>query len=269
MTKHKRFPTPLIGLVLLLASPIVACGQPEGQPEQESPYTAEELRQIEERELFQPYQEMKGYIAHAHTVTLGLQNFGWHQFADVGWSELNEYGVKRWTLVSQVLPPAEAVKPLFLSEEPCELYSEVVSEVLPFAEALKQLLAQCDECNALATKVWSASPYKEPQTIVQEMEKLKIPEWQGLCDELQSALVEAERQALNLETGTEKLFTEIEDVFSNERPSVKARYLQKFQSRSAKYTDLLDEATWNLEQARHAASELRNWQFSSLSTGED
>lgn len=268
MERCKSYSILLVGLVLILASSVAACVQPESQPEQESPYTAEELRQIEEQEFFELYSEIKGYIEHAHTLALGLQNFSWHQFANVGWSELNKYGIKRWTLVSQVLPPAEAVKLSFLDEQPCELYSEVVSELLPSAQAIKQLLAQCDKCNALATKAWSKRPYKETQTVVQETEKLKIPEWRELCGELNSASAEAEHQAQNLRTSTEKLFIEIEDVFSNERPLVKARYLKSFQGKSAEYSEFLEEVIYNLQQAEQAASELRSWQFSSLTVGE-
>ena len=268
MKRYKPYSILLVGLVLILASSVVVCDQPEGQPEQEPLYTAKELRQIEEQEFFELYSEIKGYIGHAHTLTLGLQNFSWHQFANVGWSELNKYGIKRWTLISQVLPPAETVKLSLLDEEPCELYSEVISEVLPSAEAIKQLLAQCDECNALATKAWSKRPYKEPQTVVQEMEKLEIPEWRELCGELNSASAEAQHQAQNLKTGTEKLFTEIEDVFSRERPLVKARYLKSFQGKSAEYSELLEEVIYNLQQAEQAASELRSWQFGSLTVGE-
>ena len=122
------------------------------------------------------------------------------------------------------------------------------------------------------TAQWGADVFREIALggvdIVKDDELIADAEYNRIEERI-PLFMEAERQALNLETGTEKLFTEVEDIFSNERPSVKARYLQEFQSRSAKYTDLLDEATWNLEQARQAASELRNWQFSSLSTGED
>lgn len=242
MKKCRWYSALLLGLVLLLAGLVMACGQPEAQPEEESPYTAEELRQIEEQEFFELYQEMKSYIGHAHTSASKLKGFSWHQFGSVGSYRVDKYGVQKWTLFSEILPSADVASPL---------------------------LAQCDECRALATKVWLERPYEEAQRAVQEMEKLTIPEWRTLCGELELELGEAEHQASNIKAATEELFTAMEDGLSKDRPLIKERYLENFQRKSADYTDLLNEVMYNLKEAEQIASELRSWEFRSLGPAEE
>jgi len=214
---------------------------PASTTERQSPYTAEELRQIEEHEFLETYSEMRDYIQHVHTLALELQGFSWHQFADVGWYEVDKYGVQKWTLLQEVLPSAGTVQPL---------------------------ATDCDQCLALATEVWSENPYKEPQTPVQEMERLTIPEWRQLCGELQTSLAGIKVGVENFKADTESLFSQVEAVLSTERAGIKEKYLENFQIKSAEYTDLLDEVIDNLQQAEQLASRLRDWQFGSLTIDE-
>lgn len=235
MKKCKRYLIVLTAVALLLSSSMVACGQPE----EESPYAPEELRQIEEQEFFELYQEMKSCIEHAHTLALGLQNFSWHQ-VNVAYYEIDKYGVKKWKTLKEIIESADIVNPL---------------------------VSDCNKCYALAIKVWAESPYKEPQTAAQKMEKLAIGEWWGLCDQLESALVRAMLQASH--TRNAPIFTSIRNgIETSKETQVREIELEHFDTRLAEYRAIVDDVIDNLEQAKQAASELSSWQFSTLTVEE-
>ena len=220
------------GLALLLTGSAVACGQPEGQPEQESPYTVERLRQIEECEFSEVYCDMKRDVEQAYTLTLRLQDFSWRPYDSLSWESVDEQGAETVTLMSEVLPAAEAVKPLS---------------------------AQCDKCNALTVKAWLKSPYEGPETPLQEAEKLMIAQLRVLCRQLESELGEAKHQVNKLKSDINNQFADIEHSLSISTSLLKESYLETFRGRCAEYIDLLDEVMLNLEQAEQAASELRRW----------
>ena len=175
---------------------------------------------------------MKYHIEEAATLASGLQNFNWQQLGKIRWKSKNRYDVVTSTVMSEVLPSTEAVKPL---------------------------LVQCHKANALAVEMWLRNPYEETQTPVPELTKLTAPQWQTLCRQLESELGEARLELKKLKLDVSKQFAAIEHSLSISTPSVKARYLRKFQSKSTVYIDSLGETMDNLEQARRAASVLRSW----------
>lgn len=237
MKKCKRYLIVLTAVALLLSSSMVACGEPEGQTEEESPYTAEELRQIEEHEFFLLYQGMRSCIEQARSAATGAGGFKWHCVADVGWFQLDKYRSERWTMLTDVMPRREAAQPV---------------------------VKQCEECLALATQVWSQNPYKEPQSGVQKMEKLTIGEWRELCEQLESELHDVQHCTSVLKAATGGFFTEVDAGFSRSNSSIQTIYLDKFQMRHTEYTALLDEVMYNLTEATQALSELSGWQFACL-----
>jgi len=237
MEKRKRYAVLFMGLVLVLVGSPTACGQPGGQPEEQAGYVSEELRQVEEAEFSELYREMKLYVEHAHTLALALGNCDWTSVAGLGWLSTDAQGYQQ---------------PNFLSE------------VMPSTEAAESLLAECEESYARAVKVWSESPYHEPQTAVQQAKKLSVPQWRELCVELDSALSEADLQTSYLQGVTQELFLEVEAGLKNSGPGAEEQYLGPFKDESAEYTGLLDEVMYNLEQAKRAASELASWPFASL-----
>jgi len=135
---------------------------------------------------------------------------------------------------------------------------------MPAAEAAAPLLAECERSYARAVKVWSERPYKEAQSALEQARKLSVSQWQELCDQLDSALEEAEDQASHLNNVTEELFLDVEAGIKNSGKGAEQQYLENFQNESAEYTDVLDEIRYNLEQARQTASELASWSFTSL-----
>jgi len=126
------------------------------------------------------------------------------------------------------------------------------------------LVVACDECYALGIKVWSQSPYKEPQTVVQEIEKPTITEWRALCGQLESALRDVQSQTLFLNTAAGDFCSEIEGVFNNSAAGMREVHLPVFRKRSSEYADLLDEMVYELKQAERAACEVTRWPFDSL-----
>lgn len=236
MKKCKRYLIVLTAVALLLSSSMVACGQPE----EESPYIPEELRQIEEHEFFELCQEMKSYIGQAHTLALGLKGFSWHQ-VDVVYYEIDEYGVWKVKTLNEIIESADMVNPL---------------------------VSDCNKCRALAIKAWSESPYKEPQTAVQEKEKLTIGEWWGLCGQLESALARAMLQAGH--TRNASIFVSLRiGIATSKEAKVREIELEQFDTRLVEYHAAVDDVIDNLEQAKQAASELSNWQFSTLMIDEN
>ena len=180
---------------------------------------------------------MKYHIEEAATLTRGIQNFNWQQLGKIRWESKNRYDVVTSTVMSEVLPSTEAIKPL---------------------------LAQCHKANALAVVMWLRNPYEETLTPVPELTKLTAPQWRTLCRQLESELGEARLELKKLKVDVTKQFAAIEHSLSISTPSVKTRYLGKFQSKSAVYIGSLDETMDNLEQARRIASVLRNWQPGNL-----
>ena len=222
-----------LGSALLLATPLVACCQPE----QQFPSTVEELRrtkeggqadearQVEEQELSGLYEELMGFIECARAAAADLE--------DLDWESLSSFDLEfeDWELPDE----------LDLDEFP------VPSGMLPSEETLELLVEACDECLALAAKAWAQSPYKELQPSAQD-----IQEWRESCAELSSALSHARDVASALEPGISQLLVDLED--SPDSGQVE------------EYSDLVAEMIDCLDQAVRAASELRDWPFSSLAT---
>jgi hypothetical protein len=236
MKKHKWRVILLLVLAIILAGSIIACGQPDQQAMQANA----ELRQTEEQNFFELYDKTKGYMEHAHTHVLKLQNFTWDKVADLAWQHTDQYGITRYELFPCFLPSAETVKPV---------------------------LACYDEYYRLAVRCWEENPYKEPQTPVQETKRLTILQWRELGNQLESQLAEAEAQVQELKLTTDKQLADAERILTSQG-WLKDQYLKPFQSQSAEYTALLSEAISNLGQAKQAASELKNWQFTSLAPQE-
>ena len=74
-------------VISLLAS--LNCKATETEVKQESPYNAEELREIEQHQFSKLYVELEGYLEEASYRARGFQNFGWStHLAEIGFTKL-------------------------------------------------------------------------------------------------------------------------------------------------------------------------------------
>ena len=223
-----------VALVLL---PVMACSQPESQPEQE---------------LLDPCDEMKKYIEQAQAMASDLEDFNWNEFSDIG-----------------ILYPPKGICPVgslpivekkSVNGEALERWISLV-ERLPFPQTAKTYSVQCASCLKLASEVCSNSPYNETQTRLPEAEELTLTQWQELCGQLQSALQGAEYLVFRNKTiAAEYTFPQLFAYFTDSDEGVKQKYLDKFIAKSDKYVQLHDELIHNIQQAEQLASELANGQ---------
>lgn len=230
------------GSVLRLAGLAAGWGRPESQPEQGSLHAVRELRPIEEHRFSEVYDDMKGHVEQAYMLALGLQDFSWYPLDILG----GTYGANYSGDGLMVMP-----------------------EMLPSAEAVKPLLRQCDRCNALAVKVWLESPHREPSIAVQQTRNLTIGRWRVLCCQLTLECSKAQLQVEKLKAHTDRLFADIEHSLSISTSPAKEIYLAAFSERRAEYDGLLCRMVVNLEQARRSASELTCQGFNPLVTTQE
>ncbi len=88
-----------------------------------------------------------------------------------------------------------------------------------------------------------------------------LTQWQELCGQLGSNLQGAASLTSNYRNTNSYVVAKLEEGINSSEPVIKQKYLEKFQSKSAKYLSLLDELIKNLQQAEQATLQLTNWQF--------
>ena len=230
--RHLWYTISLTVLALLPCSLLTACGQPQ--------HSADGLNQIEERELPSLCNETIGYIENAHAVALELEDFKWSEFNTIG----------------LLLPPAGlcaigtcVVEKQSVDRDSIERWVPV-HQMLPSADAAKPLLVCYDKCLNMVNNVSAKCPYGERQTDVNETEEPMIAEWQELCSQLEAMLVATERLTLNHKNNKEMDFDQIKEYMDNSDANISQKYLEKFQSRCTEYTNLIDEMIMNMRQAR-------------------
>jgi len=225
-----------VALVLL---PVMACGQREGQPEQQ---------------FADPCDKMKNYIEQAQVIASELEDFNWNEFSEIG-----------------ILCPPKGICPVgslpiveksSASGELMERWVPLV-ERLPSPQTARIYSIQCAGCLKLAKEVCSNSPYNESQKNMPEAEKLTLAQWQELCSQLQSALQGAEYSASRDRTiFSDYTFPQLWSYLSSSDEEIKQKYLDKFMTKSDKYIQLHAELINNIQQAEQVAIELANQQFS-------
>jgi len=217
-------------VAVLLANSGVTCACQGSQP-----------AQSQEDKFCGLYCDLKGDIEQAHTLAQQLQGFGWSPFSSFSWTSRDKDGIAT---------------------------SRVMSEVLPSADAAKPVITQYDKCNALAIKVWLESHNKGPDAVMEDMNELPPLQWQTICGQLAWELAEATSQTQRLKSDTQELFADTQHSLSISTPAVNKTYLEGFQRKCTQYISLLDKTMDTLEQATQTAYRLRCWQPTPLVTAE-
>lgn len=218
-------------MAVLLANSGVTCAQQGSQP-----------AQSQEDKFCGLYCDLKGYIEQAHTLALELKSFGWSPFDSFSWASRDKDGIAT---------------------------SWVMSEVLPSADAAKPLITQYDKCNALAIKVWLESHNKEPGAVMEDTNELPPLQWQAICGQLAWELAEATSQTQRLKSDTQELFADTQRSLSISTPAINKTYLEGFQRKCTQYISLLDKTMDTFEQAKQTAYQLRCRQSAPLVTAEE
>ncbi len=209
-------------MAVLLANSGVTCARQGSQP-----------AQSQEDEFCGLYCDLKGYIEQAHTLAQQLQGFGWSPFSSFSWTSRDKDNIEEFWVMLEVLPSADAAKPL---------------------------ITQYDKCTALAIKVWLESHNKEPGAFMKETNELPLLQWQAICGQLAWELAEATSQTQRLKSDTQELFADTQHNLSISTPAINKTYLEGFQRKCTQYISLLDKAMDTLEQATQTAYRLRCWQ---------
>jgi hypothetical protein len=200
-----------------------------------------EARMPEEKKLPELYDEVNGSIEKARGTAMELGAFTWNEFAAAG-----------------LLPPPGGMcslgdligeKDQFVANPGCKWIT--LPEMLPRPESAGVLVRYCDISLEMAKKVGDNMP-SDNSTLAQ---------WQELCSQLGSDLQGAETLASNYRNTNSYVIAKLEEGINSSDPAIKQKYMEKFQSKSAKYLSLLDELIKNLRQAEQATLQLTNWQF--------
>jgi hypothetical protein len=228
----------IISAALALIS-VMACGQREGQPEQQTSYLCD---------------EMKECIEQAQAIASDLEDFNWNEFSDVG------ILCPPWGICPVGSLPI--VEKKSLTEETLERWVPLI-ERLPFPQTAMTYSVHCANCLEIDDDVCSSSPYNESQASMTEAEELALTEWQELCSELQSALQGTEYVVFKNKTiAADYTFPQLFEYFTGSDEEVKRKYLDKFMAKSDEYIQLHADLINNIQQAEQLASELGNWQSS-------
>jgi len=202
--------------------------------------TSEEASIVEEKGLPELCDEANDYIVKAHAVALELRGFKWDEFSAAG-----------------LLPPPGGMcalgdrvgeKEQFDVSTGCKWVT--LPEMLPRPESAGVLVRYCEMSLDMMKKVRSAIP----------SDNSTQPEWQELCIQLQSNLQGAEHLALNYRNTNGYVLTQIEEGMTNSDEAIKKKYLERFQGKSQKYLELLDDLINALQQAEQATSQLAGGQ---------
>jgi hypothetical protein len=195
----------------------------------------------EEKKLPELYDEVNDSIEKARGIARELGAFNWNEFAAAG-----------------LLPPPGGMcslgdrvgeKAQFVASPGCKWVT--LPEMLPRPESAGVLVRYCDISLEMAKKVRDNIP-SDNSTLTQ---------WQELCGQLGSNLQGAASLASNYRNTNGYVLTKLEEGINSSEPVIKQKYLEKFQSKSAKYLSLFDELIKNLQQAEQATLQLTNWQF--------
>jgi hypothetical protein len=234
MKKYKL--NTVITIALLLVS-VVACSQPKSQPE---------------RDFFYQCDKIQKNIKKAQSIASELEHFNWNEFSAIG-----------------ILCPPSGICPVgnLPIVEKASVDKELMDRMVPLSERLpspktaETYSVQCDNCLKLAIEVCSRSPYNVPQASAAGSENITA-QWQELCSQLQSALQGAEYlSSRDKAIAADYTFPQLLAYFTASEEKVKQKYLEKFTAKSDEYIRLHDELIRNVQQAKQAASDLSNWQF--------
>jgi hypothetical protein len=220
-------------MAVVLALLLMACGQREGQPEQQ---------------FADPCDKLRYYIEQAQVIASELEDFNWEEFSEIG-----------------ILCPPRGICPVgdlpiveksSASGELMERWVPLV-ERLPYPQTAGTYSIQCAGCLKLAKEVCSNGPYNGSQENVPEAEKLTLAQWQELCRRLQSALQGAEYSASKDKTiFSDYTFPQLWSYLNSSDEEIKQKYLEKFMSKSDEYIQLHAELINNIQQAEQVAIEL-------------
>src|SRR4030042_2895475 len=236
----KWFACIAVALVLL---PVMACGQHEGQTEQQ---------------FTDPCDKLKNYIEQAQVMASELEDFNWNEFSEIG-----------------ILCPPMGICPV--GDLPIVEKSSAsgalrgrwvpLIERLPSPQTARTCSIQCAGCLELAQEVCSNSPYSESQKNMPEAEKLTLAQWQELCGRLQSALKGAEYSASKDKTiFSDYIFPQLWSYLTSSDEEIKQKYLDEFVTKSDEYIQLHAELINKIQQAEQGVSELADGEFSPQNT---
>jgi len=233
----------LIGLLLACTATVTV---PEDQ------FNSKELRLVEEDRFNELYSEMKLHVDKASSIVTEIYYFNWGKLGSIGWIpgmpglQVPDRGGDFW-VNNQVV----AFQPL--------------TEELPNVNDVNILIEETEKCLHFASSIWSNSPYKERQTILILAEQSNFNEWRNRCTELSQQLNTTETKVADFKSLTLNSYFENMRNILNSQDWVKDNYMPVFQEKSTQYVELIDNTITELNEAQGYASQLKAWDFASLS----
>jgi hypothetical protein len=238
-TRYILYAALLTGVALLLAGAAFLLWSP-------GTHISKEASQVKGRQLPELSNEVSDHIQKARAAAVELSKLTWDEFADAG-----------------LLPPPGGMCALGNRVGEREQFGErsdckwtPLPEMLPRPESAGTLSVYCDMSLEMVEKLSAARP----------SDNSTLPQWLELCRQLQSDLRGGEHLALSYKDTNSFALAKMEEGINKSDAAIIKKYLDKFQSKSAKYLGLLDEFITNFQQAEQATSQLANWQFEGTAT---
>lgn len=212
-------------------------------------WAPESLKLIEERKPVDPYNALNNHIEKARSIAIQLERFTWDEFSAIGLeappSEICQIGESVTT------------KESFNPSSGCKWIS--LPEMLPRPESAGTLVLYCDMCLKMAERVRLERPLDNSEAL----------DWLDLCSQLQSTLKGAAHLAMSYKNTNDYILTHIGDSINNSDPTLKQKYLDKFENKSARYLSSLEDLVNNLEGAEQSLLQLTNGKLDGEATPEE